>query len=50
MAKRLRDNVFSVGNTIDPSDGYRAFRGRDPGIDALMRKRGFLPPSSPTQP
>ncbi len=40
-AKRLRDNVFSVGNTIDPADGYRAFRGRDPGTAALMRKRGF---------
>jgi peptidyl-dipeptidase Dcp len=44
MAKRLRDHVFSVGNTLDPSDGYRAFRGRDPQIDALMRKRGFAPP------
>jgi peptidyl-dipeptidase Dcp len=40
-AKRLRDDVFSVGNTIDPGDGYRAFRGRDPGTAALMRKRGF---------
>jgi peptidyl-dipeptidase Dcp len=30
-----------VGNTVDPADSYRAFRGRDPGIDALMRKRGF---------
>ena len=40
-AKRLRDHVFSVGNTIDPMDGYRAFRGRDPGTEALMRKRGF---------
>jgi peptidyl-dipeptidase Dcp len=42
-AKRLKDDVFSVGNTIDPMDGYRAFRGRDPGTDALMRKRGFAP-------
>ncbi|MGZ6124080.1 MAG: M3 family metallopeptidase, partial [Myxococcales bacterium] len=46
VAKRLRDDVFSVGNTIDPADGYRAFRGRDPGIGALMRKRGF-PVSAP---
>jgi peptidyl-dipeptidase Dcp len=46
VAKRLRDNVFSVGNTIDPADGYRAFRGRDPGIAALMRKRGFPVPSA----
>jgi peptidyl-dipeptidase Dcp len=44
VAKRLRDHVFSVGNTVDPADGYRAFRGRDPRIDALMRKRGFAPP------
>lgn len=41
VAKRLTDHVFSVGNTIDPADGYRAFRGRDPKIDALMRDRGF---------
>lgn len=41
LAKRLRENVFSVGNTIDPTDGYRAFRGRDAGTEALMRKRGF---------
>ena len=45
VAKRLRDNVFSVGNTIDPADAYRAFRGRDPGINALMRNRGFPVPA-----
>jgi peptidyl-dipeptidase Dcp len=45
VAKRLRDHVFSVGNTVDPADGYRAFRGRDPGIAALMRKRGFPVPA-----
>jgi peptidyl-dipeptidase Dcp len=43
VAERLRRHVFSVGNTIDPEEGYRAFRGRDPSIDALMRKRGFAP-------
>ena len=41
VAERLRKYVFSVGNTIDPAEGYRAFRGRDPKIDALMKKRGF---------
>lgn len=41
MAKRLFDHVFSVGNTIDPADGYRLFRGRDPQTDALMMDRGF---------
>jgi peptidyl-dipeptidase Dcp len=41
VAARLRKYIFSVGNTVDPADAYRAFRGRDPKIEALMRKRGF---------
>ena len=45
-AKKLVEHVFSVGNTIDPADGYRAFRGRDAGIDALMRDRGFPAPGA----
>ncbi|MBP9146517.1 MAG: M3 family metallopeptidase [Thermoanaerobaculia bacterium] len=48
VAKRLYDHVFSVGNTVDPAEAYRAFRGKDPGIDALMRDRGFpVPQASP---
>ena len=48
VAKRLRESVFSVGNTVDPADGYRAFRGRDARISGLMRKRGFpVPPATP---
>ena len=43
VAERLRKFVFSVGNTVDPADAYRSFRGRDPKIDALMKKRGFAP-------
>ena len=41
VAKRLTKYIFSVGNTIDPAEGYRNFRGRDPNVDALMIKRGF---------
>ncbi|WP_224241518.1 M3 family metallopeptidase [Hyalangium gracile] len=41
VADRLRKNVFSLGNTVDPAEAYRSFRGKDAGIDALMRKRGF---------
>jgi peptidyl-dipeptidase Dcp len=44
VARRLRENIFSIGNTVDPAEGYRGFRGRDPKIDALMRKRGFPAP------
>ncbi|MFM2095679.1 MAG: Peptidyl-dipeptidase dcp [Planctomycetota bacterium] len=41
VVKRLRENIMSVGNTIDPADGFRAFRGRDVDTRALLRKRGF---------
>jgi peptidyl-dipeptidase Dcp len=41
IAKRFFDNVLSIGNTIDPAEGYRKFRGRDVNTDALMRARGF---------
>jgi peptidyl-dipeptidase Dcp len=44
VARSLTRHVFSVGNTVDPVEGYRAFRGRDPGIAALMRRRGFPVP------
>ena len=45
VAARLLENVFAAGNTRDPEEGYRAFRGKDAGIGALMRKRGFAQPS-----
>ena len=41
VAERLRKYIFSVGNTVDPATAYRSFRGRDPRVEALMRKRGF---------
>ncbi len=41
VAKRLYDNILSVGDTIDPAEGFRAFRGRDADPAALLRKRGF---------
>ncbi|MGZ8868968.1 MAG: M3 family metallopeptidase, partial [Thermoanaerobaculia bacterium] len=50
VAGRLRANIFSVGNTVDPAEGYRTFRGRDPKIDPLMRKRGFPVPMTSAEP
>jgi peptidyl-dipeptidase Dcp len=41
VAQSLYDNVMSVGDTIDPADGFRKFRGRDVDTSALLRKRGF---------
>ena len=41
VGAKLVKNIFSVGNTIDPAEAYRMFRGRDPKVEALMKKRGF---------
>jgi peptidyl-dipeptidase Dcp len=40
-ATRLRDDILAAGGSRDPSEAYRAFRGRLPTADALLRKRGF---------
>ena len=40
-AKRFHDTILAVGNTVDPADAFRNFRGRDVNTAALMRDRGF---------
>lgn len=44
VAKKLVDHLFAPRNSVDPAEAYRAFRGRDATIDALMRTRGFPVP------
>ena len=44
LAKSLVDNLFAPQNAVDPDEAYRAFRGHDAGIGALMRDRGFPVP------
>lgn len=41
VAKKLHAYILSAGNVQEPLDAYRAFRGRDAGVGALMRQRGF---------
>ena len=41
LAKKLVEHLFAVRNAVDPAEAYRAFRGRDATVDALMRDRGF---------
>ena len=45
-AKRLHDFVYAAGGSRDPADAYKAFRGRLPSADALLRKRGFAEPAA----
>ncbi len=42
VARRLRDNVYSVGGSVDAEETYKAFRGKMPSPDAMMRKRGLV--------
>jgi peptidyl-dipeptidase Dcp len=45
-AKRLHDCVYAAGGRRDPAEAYKAFRGRLPTADALLRKRGFAAPAA----
>jgi len=46
VAGRLVKYLFAPRNALDPGEAYRAFRGRDAGIGALMRDRGFPVPDA----
>ena len=48
VSARLVEYLFAPRNAIDPADAYRAFRGRDANIEALMRDRGFPVPERTT--
>jgi peptidyl-dipeptidase Dcp len=40
-AERLKAYIYSAGNTRDPAEAYRAFRGRMPSVEPLLAKRGL---------
>ena len=39
--QRYRDMILSVGNTLDYKDAYKAFRGKDPSVDAILEGKGL---------
>jgi peptidyl-dipeptidase Dcp len=41
VASRFEREILSKGGTKDPLDMYIAFRGKEPGIDALLVNRGL---------
>jgi peptidyl-dipeptidase Dcp len=45
VAGKLRQYILAPGNATDRAEAYRQFRGRDPDVAALLKKRGF-----PTKP
>ena len=44
VARRLLRFIYSAGNSIEPGQAYRAFRGRDAGPEPMLRQRGLLEP------
>ena len=41
IASKFENEILSRGGTRDPLDMYIAFRGKEPGIDALLESRGL---------
>jgi peptidyl-dipeptidase Dcp len=41
IADSFRINLLSTGNETDRAEAYRKFRGRDPDVTALLKRRGF---------
>jgi peptidyl-dipeptidase Dcp len=46
FAKAFSTNILERGGTGDPALMYKAFRGAEPSIEPLLRKRGLLQESS----
>ncbi len=42
-ARRLLTRIYAVGDSVEPGAAYRAFRGRDAGVEPMLRQRGLLP-------
>ena len=41
-AARARKFIYSSGNGMEPGAAYRLFRGRDPAIEPMLRKKGMM--------
>ena len=41
VADKFRTILLMTGNETDRAEAYRAFRGRDPDVAALLKRRGF---------
>ena len=42
IAARLRRWVYSSGNSVEPGEAYRQFKGRDATVEPMMRNKGLL--------
>ncbi|WP_337269377.1 M3 family metallopeptidase [Oryzifoliimicrobium ureilyticus] len=42
MARKLKNNIYSVGGSIDPEEAYKSFRGKLPDPQAMLKKKGLV--------
>jgi peptidyl-dipeptidase Dcp len=42
VATRLVEHILSRGGSAEAADLYTAFRGRLPGVEALLEQRGLI--------
>jgi peptidyl-dipeptidase Dcp len=42
VARRLKQFIYATGNSIEPSAAYRAFRGRGPTVEPMLKQRGLV--------
>lgn len=42
VATKFKDNVLSKGGTEEPMELYKRFRGKEPSVDALLKRAGLM--------
>ena len=42
IGRRFRDTVLALGGSRHPMEVFKAFRGREPSTQALLRHRGLV--------
>jgi peptidyl-dipeptidase Dcp len=47
VARRLLRFIYSAGNSIEPGAAYRAFRGRAPTPQPMLKQRGLIEETAP---
>jgi oligopeptidase A len=40
--KRFREEILAVGGSRPAAESFRAFRGRDPSVEPLLRHNGMI--------
>ena len=44
VAARLRRFIYGAGNSLEPGEAYRSFRGRGPIVEPMLKQRGLVEP------